>query len=122
MAVMTIEKLNEIKNKFAKNIELRKVYHDKANVGKRQVLVCASTGCISNKSMEVLKRFEQQVNQHGLTNKVDVVQTGCHGLCEMGPVVIVYPEGAFYAKVKSEDVDKIVENHLKNGQIVTDKL
>jgi (2Fe-2S) ferredoxin len=122
MAKMTIERLNQIKEQFAKNIEQRKIHQEASYNGKYQVLVCASTGCISNKSLLVLERFSKKVKEAGITNKVDVVQTGCHGLCEMGPVVIVYPEGAFYAKVTPEDVDKIVESHLVNGQIVKEKL
>jgi (2Fe-2S) ferredoxin len=120
--MMTIEKLNEIKEQFSKNIAQRRIHQEAGYTGKYQVLVCASTGCISNKSMLVLERFNSKVKENNLTDKVDVVQTGCHGLCEMGPVVIVYPQGAFYAKVSPEDVDLIVEEHLKNNRIVTKKL
>jgi (2Fe-2S) ferredoxin len=122
MSKMTIEQLNIIKDKFVRNIEQRQIHQEASYQGKFQVLVCASTGCISNKSLLVLERFVKKVKEIGLQDQVDVVQTGCHGLCEMGPVVIVYPQGAFYAKVTVADVDKIVEQHLKNNQIVKEKL
>jgi (2Fe-2S) ferredoxin len=119
---MTIEKLNLIKSQNAHNIEQRKIHQEASYKGKYQVLVCASTGCISNNSKDVLARFQAKVKEVGIENKVDVVQTGCQGLCEMGPVVIVYPQGAFYAKVQVQDVDKIVSEHLVNGNIVKEKL
>ncbi|MDR0739972.1 MAG: 4Fe-4S binding protein [Mycoplasmataceae bacterium] len=122
MSKITIEKLNEIKDEFKKNIDQRKIHQEASYQGKFQVLVCASTGCISNKSLLVLERFVKKVKEVGLQDQVDVVQTGCHGLCEMGPVVIVYPQGAFYAKVTVDDVDQIVEQHFKNNQIVKEKL
>jgi (2Fe-2S) ferredoxin len=122
MARMTIEKLNLIKSQNAHNIEQRKIHQEASYHGKYQVLVCASTGCISNNSKDVLARFQTKVKEVGIEDKVDVVQTGCQGLCEMGPVVIVYPQGAFYAKVQVQDVDKIVTEHLVNGNIVKEKL
>jgi (2Fe-2S) ferredoxin len=119
---MTVAQLKQIKNQFSKIIEQRKIHQEQGFNGKYQVLVCASTGCISNKSLLVLERFNQKIKEAGISDKVDVVQTGCHGLCEMGPVVIVYPQGAFYAKVTLDDVDHIVSEHLVNNRIVTNKL
>jgi NADH-quinone oxidoreductase subunit F/NADP-reducing hydrogenase subunit HndC len=119
---MTIAELNQIKEQFVKNIEQRRIHQEASYKGKYQVLVCASTGCISNKSLKVLEKFKERVKAAGIEDKVDVVQTGCHGLCEMGPVVIVYPQGAFYAKIQPEDVERIVQEHLVNNKIVTDKL
>ncbi|MDR0826252.1 MAG: NADH-quinone oxidoreductase subunit NuoF [Mycoplasmataceae bacterium] len=122
MAKMTIELLNQIKNQYIANIEKSKIHQEASYQGKYQVLVCASTGCISNNSKDVLARFEKKIKEAGIANKCDVVQTGCHGLCEMGPVVIIYPQGAFYAKVQPSDVDKIVEQHLVKGEVVKEKL
>jgi NADH-quinone oxidoreductase subunit F/NADP-reducing hydrogenase subunit HndC len=122
MAKMTIELLNKIRAQNVHNIEQRRIHQEASYQGKYQVLVCASTGCISNSSKDVLTRFQEKVKEAGIANKVDVVQTGCQGLCEMGPVVIIYPQGAFYAKVQPTDVDKIVESHLVNGQVVKEKL
>jgi NADH-quinone oxidoreductase subunit F/NADP-reducing hydrogenase subunit HndC len=119
---MTLTQLNTIKQQFAKNISDRKIHQEASFDGKYQVLVCLSTGCISNQSANVLERFRLKVKEANIQDKVDVVPTGCHGLCEMGPVVIIYPQGAFYAKVKVEDVDRIVNEQLVNHKVVTDKL
>ena len=82
------------------------------------VLVCGGTGCTSSGSETLIERFEQQLEKQALEREVKVIRTGCFGLCEAGPVVIVYPEGTFYAHVKAEDVDEIVTEHLLKGRIV----
>ena len=82
------------------------------------ILICGGTGCTSSGSAQLLKRFEELLEQNGLTKEIKLVHTGCFGLCEAGPVVIVYPEGAFYSRVKLEDVDEIVSEHLIKGRIV----
>ena len=82
------------------------------------VLVCHGTGCTSSDSPGIKKRLEEVIAQKGLEKEVQVVMTGCFGLCAMGPVVIVYPEGSFYSRVTVDDVDEIVEEHLLKGRIV----
>jgi len=82
------------------------------------VLVCGGTGCTSSGSADLIKRFEEQLQEKGLEKEVKVIRTGCFGLCEAGPVVIVYPEGTFYSRVKVEDVDEIVSEHLLKGRKV----
>ncbi|MBQ2914819.1 MAG: NADH-quinone oxidoreductase subunit NuoF [Clostridia bacterium] len=82
------------------------------------VLVCGGTGCHSNRSAEIIKQFNRQIQACGLEKDVQVVQTGCFGLCAAGPVVIIYPEGAFYSHVKIEDVEELVSEHLVKGRIV----
>ncbi|MGI6116336.1 MULTISPECIES: NADH-quinone oxidoreductase subunit NuoF [unclassified Clostridium] len=82
------------------------------------VLVCGGTGCTSSGSPRLIELFEEQIAKAGLDKEIKVVRTGCFGLCEMGPVVIVYPEGAFYARVKEENVEEIVQEHLVKGRIV----
>lgn len=82
------------------------------------VLICAGTGCISSGSKRVQAALETQLAELGLDKEVKVVETGCHGFCEMGPLVIVYPEGVFYVRVQEEDVKDIVEQHLYKGRIV----
>ncbi len=82
------------------------------------VLVCGGTGCTSSGSPEVITRFEAELESKGLEKEVKVVRTGCFGLCEAGPIVIVYPEGAFYSRITAEDVPEIVEEHLLKGRIV----
>ncbi len=86
------------------------------------VMVCGGTGCTSSNSAAVIAEFEKQLLEKGLDKEVKVVRTGCFGLCEAGPVCIVYPEGSFYAHVKTEDVERIVEEHLIKGRIVKDLL
>ncbi len=82
------------------------------------VLVCGGTGCHSSGSSELFKRFDEKLKEHGLEKEVKMVRTGCFGLCEAGPVVIVYPEGTFYSRVKADDVDEIVTEHLLKGRKV----
>ena len=83
-----------------------------------QVLICGGTGCTSSGSPELIRLFEEKIKAAGLEKEVKVVRTGCFGLCAMGPIVIVYPEGAFYSHIKAEDVDEIVSEHLVKGRIV----
>ena len=82
------------------------------------VLVCGGTGCHSNNSSKILDEFNALIKANNLENDVQTVQTGCFGLCAVGPVVIVYPEGAFYSQVQVSDVKEIVEEHLVKGRIV----
>ena len=82
------------------------------------VLVCGGTGCESKGSKDIQLAFAQNLEAYGLQDEVMVVETGCHGFCENGPLVIIYPEGTFYCKVKVEDVKEIVETHLYKGRIV----
>ncbi len=88
------------------------------NFYRSHVLVCGGTGCTSSGSDKIHARFDAQLKEHGLDKEVSVVKTGCFGLCEAGPVVIVYPEGTFYSHIKVEDVDEIVAEHLLKGRIV----
>lgn len=83
------------------------------------VLVCGGTGCTSSGSEQIITTLEQEIKNQGLENEVAVVKTGCHGLCALGPIMIVYPEAAFYAMVKKEDIPEIVEEHLLKGRVVT---
>ena len=82
------------------------------------ILCCGGTGCHSNNSGEIIKEFKAKIAQKGLDKDVEVVETGCHGLCAVGPIVIVYPEGAFYSNVKVEDVSEIVDEHIIKGRLV----
>ena len=82
------------------------------------VLICGGTGCTSSGSKVLMSTFEAELAKQGLGEEVKVVQTGCFGLCALGPVVIIYPEGTFYSRVKQEDVAEIVAEHLLKGRIV----
>lgn len=86
------------------------------------ILVCGGTGCVSSDSLKIEERFKELIEKNDLKDEAKVVKTGCFGLCEAGPIVIVYPEGAFYSQLKVEDVDTIVSEHLVKGRIVTDLL
>lgn len=86
------------------------------------VLVCGGTGCASSKSDLIKKRFEEKINEMNLDKEVQVISTGCFGLCEEGPIVVIYPEGAFYSKMQINRVDRIVEEHLYKGRIVREFL
>ena len=87
-----------------------------------QILVCTGTGCASSNSHGIIAAFEEELKKAGIEKEVKVVHTGCFGLCENGPVVIIYPEGAFYSRIKVSDVERIVSEHLVKGRIVTDLL
>ena len=83
------------------------------------VLVCGGTGCTSSGSQAIIDKFEAEIEKNGLKDEVAVVRTGCHGLCALGPIVLIYPEGSFYSMVKEDDVAEIVSEHLLKGRVVT---
>lgn len=82
------------------------------------ILVCGGTGCHSNNSGKIREAFEQEIKNRNLEEDVCVVGTGCFGLCAVGPIIIIYPEGAFYSGVKVEDVPEIVDEHIVKGRLV----
>ena len=82
------------------------------------VLICGGTGCTSSGSVTIRETLEKELAAKGLTEEIKIVQTGCFGLCALGPVMIVYPEGTFYSRVTVEDVPEIVEEHLLKGRLV----
>ena len=82
------------------------------------VLVCGGTGCTSSNSQKIIEAMEAEIKAKGLDKEVQVIRTGCFGLCALGPIMIVYPEGCFYSEVKVEDVPEIVEEHLLKGRMV----
>ncbi len=83
-----------------------------------QVLICGGTGCTSSGSQQIQDAFEASIEANGLQDEIKLVRTGCFGLCELGPVVIVYPDGTFYSRVTVDDVDEIVTEHLLKGRRV----
>ncbi|MBQ2687357.1 MAG: 4Fe-4S binding protein [Clostridia bacterium] len=82
------------------------------------VLICGGTGCTSSGSQKIQEQFIASIEKYGLSEEVKLVQTGCFGLCALGPVVIVHPDGTFYSMVQPEDVDEIVSEHLLKGRVV----
>jgi len=83
------------------------------------ILICTGTGCTASGAKDVLAKFEVELKAKKLRDEVSLVETGCHGFCEGGPLVIIYPEGTFYTRVKPEDVAEIVEEHILKGRIVS---
>lgn len=107
--------------------ELREVYRDKINIRldekgsspyEKEIMVCAGTGCLSSKSMAFIESLEEELEKNGIRESVNIVSTGCFGLCAQGPIVIIYPEGTFYRQVQPKDAKKIVAQHLVKGEVV----
>jgi NADP-reducing hydrogenase subunit HndC len=82
------------------------------------VLVCGGTGCTSSNSEQIIEKLNEEIKANGLEKEVNVIRTGCFGLCALGPIMVVYPEGAFYSRVTVDDVPEIVSEHLLKGRIV----
>ena len=108
---MTIQQLNEIREKAFLSVASRKVGQQKS-LYRHQVLVCGGSGCTSGNSRKIYDEFAKEIAEKGLAEDVNLVMTGCFGLCALGPVVIVYPEGSFYAKVELSHVCEIVDIKL----------
>ena len=130
--VKTIEQLNEIRENSLKDIQMRFTPRDLSEVPAMKemadkqvaenphdhhILVCASTSCLAGKAGRLIEVFQEKVDAAGKTDKVMVVKTGCFGLCAVGPVVIVYPEGIFYAHVDEPGAIRIFEEHIMGGNI-----
>ena len=88
------------------------------NFVRSHILVCTGTGCSSSNSPKIIEAFERELKAQGMEQEARVVKTGCFGLCAMGPVVLVYPEGAFYTHVTPDDAAEIVSEHIVKGRIV----
>ena len=82
------------------------------------ILVCTGTGCTSSESPKIIAEFEKQLAAQGMDKEAQVVHTGCFGLCALGPIVTIYPEGACYTHVTVDDVEEIVAEHIVKGRIV----
>ncbi|MBQ0010653.1 MAG: NAD(P)H-dependent oxidoreductase subunit E, partial [Ruminococcus sp.] len=82
------------------------------------VLICGGTGCTSSGSAQLRAKLAEELAARGLEEEIKIVQTGCFGLCALGPIMIVYPEGTFYSRVTVDDIPEIVEEHLLKGRIV----
>ena len=97
----SLEELNAIRDKAKGQITLRldEEGHKAGGAYRTHVLVCGGTGCTSSGSMQIIDKLKEEIEKNNLSNDVSVVMTGCHGLCALGPIMIVYPEGAFYSKI-----------------------
>jgi (2Fe-2S) ferredoxin len=83
-----------------------------------QVLVCGGKGCVSPEAADLFRSLKSEVRKHKLNHEIEVLKTGCLGLCELGPIVVVYPEGVLYTKVKTEDIAELVESHFIPFKII----
>ena len=117
--IKTIEQLNEVKSQYQASVAFRHPGVTEGDSYKRHVLVCAGTGCTSSGSVKIAARLEELLEEKGLKDEVKVIKTGCHGLCALGPVMIIYPEAAFYSNMEMGHLEEIVDEHLINGNVVT---
>ena len=111
----TIQEIEQIRESKRKELELR--VNTSADTREKHILVCRGTGCTSSKSPKIIETFRKILEEKNIKN-VRVIQTGCFGLCAKGPVVIIRPEETFYAHVKPEDCEEIIESHICNGKKV----
>lgn len=112
--MVTIEQLHETRDKVFEQIRLRT---EPVAAGKNHVCICGVSGCASSGALKIEERFRETVANRGLTD-VEIIKTGCMGLCKAGPIVIIYPEGTFYTQIKEADVERIVDEHLVEKQPV----
>ena len=117
----TLEELKAVREKMESEVALR-THGNASSKYERHVLVCGGTGCTSSGSAQIIDTLTSELAKQGLTDKVQVVKTGCFGLCALGPIMIVYPEGTFYSMVKIEEIPRIVEEHLLGGNPVKEFL
>ena len=118
----SLEELKVIREKMQGQVALRSEHAGEFPIldgYRKHVLVCGGTGCTSSGSKRIIETLEKEIAKHGLEKEVGIVKTGCFGLCALGPIMIVYPEGAFYSMVKEDDIPEIVSEHLANGNVVT---
>ncbi len=111
----TVEEIAKIREEKRKELDLR--VNKNTDVREKHILVCQGTGCTSSKSPEILENFKKLIKEKDIEN-VRVIKTGCFGLCAKGPIVIIRPEDTFYAMVKPEDCEEIIEKHILNGEKV----
>lgn len=117
----TLEELKVIRDAMQSEVALRT--HDAASSKyEKHVLVCGGTGCTSSGSTKIIEKLTDELAAKGLTEKIQVVKTGCFGLCALGPIMIVYPEGTFYSRVNIDEIPRIVDEHLVNGNPVKEFL
>ena len=113
--IKTVAELNASKEAHLTDVALREGLDKTTGKIRKHVLICGGTGCTSSGSMSLHDTLVAELNEKGIADEIKVVTTGCFGLCALGPIVIVYPDGTFYSRVKPEDMKEIVESHLIGG-------
>ena len=111
----SLDEIRKIREEKRKELDLR--VNTASDTREKHILVCNGTGCTSSKSPEILENFKRIIKEKDIKN-VRVIKTGCFGLCAKGPIVIIRPEDTFYAMVKPEDCEEIIEKHIMHGEIV----
>ncbi len=117
----TLEELKVVRESMEGEVALR-THGNASSKYERHVLVCGGTGCTSSSSPKIIAKLKEEFAAKGLTDKVQIVKTGCFGLCERGPIMIVYPEGSFYSRVNVDEIPRIVDEHLIGGNPVKEFL
>lgn len=117
----TLEELKTVRESMEGEVALR-THGNASSKYERHVLVCGGTGCTSSSSPKIIEKLEEEFAAKGLNDKVQIVKTGCFGLCERGPIMIVYPEGSFYSRVDVNEIPRIVDEHLIGGNPVKEFL
>lgn len=117
----TLEELKAVRESMEGEVALR-THGNASSKYERHVLVCGGTGCTSSGSPKIIEKLEAEFAAKGLNDKVQIVKTGCFGLCERGPIMIVYPEGSFYSRVGIDEITRIVDEHLIGGNPVKEFL
>ena len=119
----SLQEIQAIRDAMHPELELRNVGSKEAKSKyERQVLICGGTGCTSSGSPEIERVLREEIEKAGLTDKIQVVKTGCFGLCALGPIMIVYPSGAFYSRITAENIPQIVKEHFVEGKPVKELL
>ncbi len=118
----TLEELKAVRDKMAGEVALRTGDSNASSKYEKHVLVCGGTGCTSSSSPKIIAKLEEEFKAKGLTDKIQIVKTGCFGLCALGPIMIVYPEGTFYSRVNVDEIPRIVDEHLIGGKPVKEFL
>lgn len=117
----TLEELKTVRESMEGEVALR-THGNASSKYERHILVCGGTGCTSSGSPKIIEKLEEEFAAKGLNDKVQIVKTGCFGLCERGPIMIVYPEGSFYSRVDVNEIPRIVDEHLIGGNPVKEFL
>lgn len=119
MVIRNAEELRALKNAHQTKLGLvSEKQKDKKGSSQYRILICGGTGCIASGSKKVQEALNNALTRHEISEKAEIAVTGCHGFCEMGPIVIIYPDQTFYCRVQPEDAGELVEEHLVKGNIV----
>ena len=110
-----LDEIEQIRKEKRKELDLR--VNIKSDTREKHILVCRGTGCTSSNSEDIILKFREVIKEKNIKN-VRVIQTGCFGLCAKGPIVIIRPEDTFYAKVKVDDCEEIINTHIVEGKLV----